>query len=124
MSRTSSTLSDNAAAGTRIACSKIGKATILVASVSLTHESCQDLEVEFENAMSETGLIVLDLRSVAFIDSEGLELLVRIHDCVNDKGGSLRLVHVNEVCTDILVATRLLNVFDVYRDVQTAIAEG
>jgi anti-anti-sigma factor len=65
--------------------------------------------------------MVLDFKAVSFIDSQGLELLLAIHDVVVGSGGVVKIVGLNAVCRDILVATRMINLFQVYGELPEAL---
>ena len=103
-----------------IAC--VGNSTILTPSGSLTFDTCSETRTALDEACgTHAPAIVLDCNAVAVLDSEALELLVEWHDKLSAVGGSLKLVNLNEVCSDILVATRLIHVFVVYDDMQKAV---
>ena len=55
------------------------------------------------------------------MDSEALEFLLRAHEDLKNLGGILKIVCLNSVCSDILLATRLSNVLNIYEDVHDAI---
>ncbi len=56
------------------------------------------------------------------LDSAALELMIDIHDTLMSQGGALKIVGLNEVCRDILLATRIINVLFVYKDINEAIS--
>jgi anti-sigma B factor antagonist len=66
--------------------------------------------------------ILLSLAEVAHIDSCGFGELVSSHITVTNKGGSMKLVHINEPLRESMVVTRILPVFDVFDDEQEALA--
>ena len=55
-----------------------------------------------------------------YIDSEGLETLLDILAEVRKKGGSIKLADPNSVCSDILSATRLDTIFEIYSSADKA----
>ena len=65
--------------------------------------------------------IILDCQALSYLDSEGLELLVRMHEDLQRRGGGLTIVSLNDVCLDILLATRLINILQVRADIHEAI---
>jgi anti-anti-sigma factor len=102
-----------------------GGATLVTPSGSLTHQNCADLRKAFENAREDTcPVVILDCKAVSALDSEALELLLEWHHTFGEAGRTLRLVHLNEVCSDILVVTRLMHVFDVSRESRKAAPAG
>ena len=95
---------------------------VLSPSSSLTFENCKEMREAMELACEQNpSSVVLDCRAVAFMDSEALELLVDIHEKLNANRGQLRLVHLNEVCSDILTVSRLIHVLGVYGDLNQAV---
>lgn len=100
----------------------VGAVMVLTIKESLTHVTCQDLEKILNQAMSKNrNRIILDFRSVPFIDSQGLELLLTMHEKLADSGGNLKILGLNGVCRDILVATRMINFLHVFGDLQEAL---
>ncbi|MET7760662.1 STAS domain-containing protein [Streptomyces sp. NPDC005393] len=67
-------------------------------------------------AVTPPGLVIVDLRTAAFVDCSGLGLLCRAHRRVAERGGRLRLVCDNPLVIRTLHAGRLL---DVLRPVPT-----
>jgi anti-anti-sigma factor len=104
-----------------ISVSKIGNRTVLAPKKSLTYENCAEVEATFWECMNQHKAdIILDCKSVACVDSEALELLVRMHEHLRDRGNVLKLIGLNDVCRDIFVATRLVHLH-VYEDIHEAI---
>ena len=99
-----------------------GIRTILSLKEALTRQNCSELETALTEAFNNNKTeIILDCRALSFFDSAALELILRMHEELKSRGGSLRLVALNEVCMDILTATRLINVLHVYKDIHGAI---
>jgi hypothetical protein len=46
-----------------------------------------------------------------------------MHNELKQRGGALKLSHLNELCIDILKATQLINVFRIYEDMNKAIKD-
>ena len=66
--------------------------------------------------------IVLDLAACDYIDSAGLGELATALVRVQNSGGQLTLLNPAKRVEDLLRITRLLEVFDVYRDEETAVS--
>lgn len=64
--------------------------------------------------------LVFDCSQVPLVDSVGLELLLDTRDACRRRGGQFQLAGLNSLCTDILNATGLSSVFDMYDDAVTA----
>ncbi|MBW8041096.1 MAG: STAS domain-containing protein [Planctomycetes bacterium] len=71
-------------------------------------------------AASKTG-IVLDMSSVGFIDSQGLEELLWERDYCNQNKRGIRLAGLDENCAKILEITRIENEFDCYTELSEAV---
>lgn len=99
----------------------VGGKTVLSLKDSLTHESCEQLESTIEECIEQGKTeIMLDCKALEFLDSAALELLVRVHEELKKRGGSLKLVSLNGVCRDILTATRLTNMFHLHAHIHEA----
>lgn len=62
----------------------------------------------------EKILVLLNLAGVTFMDSCGLGELVASHVTLHNSGGELKLLQVTESLRELMTATKLLDVFDVY----------
>jgi anti-anti-sigma factor len=69
---------------------------------------------------NKTG-IVLDMSSLGFIDSQGLEGLLWARDYCNENKRGMRLAGLDENCAKILEITRLENEFDSYAELSEAV---
>ncbi len=95
--------------------------TVLMPEGSITHEDCHEIEKKIDDAIQQNKVnIILDCKHVSFLDSAALELLVQIHSELKGKGGTLKIVRLNDVCRDILVVTRVINALFVYKDIHEA----
>src|SRR5271166_4168872 len=65
---------------------------------------------------------LLNLAGVEFIDSDGMGELVRCYSFVRQRGGEMKLVHVNKKVQDLLQLTRLNTLFEIYGEEQVALA--
>jgi anti-anti-sigma factor len=120
-------MSLNASATQSFAVSRtaLGGATVLSPSSSLTFETCQELRDAFQQvAAIPRATVILDCRQVRAMDSEALDVLMTWHNTLKDGGGGLKLCHLNDVCADILMATRLVHVLSVFSDLKQAAQIG
>jgi anti-anti-sigma factor len=110
--------------------SKMGMAkgrarSILAPKTSITYETREDLETTFKECLEQRKTeVILDCKAVSFLDSEGLELLVQMHEELKERGGALKIIGVNPVCRDILMATRLIGNLHVHEDIHEALRGG
>ena len=99
-----------------------GARSILPLKKTVTHQNCAELEAAFQECIENNKTeIILDCQALTFLDSEALELLTRMHEEAKSSGRELKLISLNDVCRDILIATRLINTLNVYKDIHGAI---
>ena len=102
--------------------SKVGVRTILAPSAPLSIKNIEELTAVFNDVIQRPkSEIIIDCKSAKFMDSAVLELLVHVHKDLKNNGGELKIIGLNEICRDILYATRLINVFNVFPDINAAI---
>ena len=68
-----------------------------------------------------TERILINLGSVSYVDSTGLGELVAAFTTMSKSGGQMKLVNVTKRINDLLVITKLVNVFDTFDNEQAAI---
>lgn len=66
--------------------------------------------------------LIANLANVSYMDSAGLGELVQAYTTVKRQGGTLKLVGVTKRLNDLLVITKLVNVFDTYDSEAAAVA--
>jgi len=71
---------------------------------------------------SEDKNIILNLAEVNYIDSSGIGELVSTYTTVNNSGGQLKLLSLTKKIQELMAITKLLTVFQVYDDEQSALA--
>lgn len=101
---------------------EVGGWLVLAPQKSITYENCQEFKDCFDEVINQNKTeIILDCKSVKFLDSEALELLAKTHAELKSRGGALKIIDLSAVCRDILVATRLITVLYVYDDIHKAV---
>ena len=109
--------------------SKIGTArvcsrTILAPKESLTYQNCEKIKTMIRDGLDQQkNEIILDCKRISFMDSEGLELLLRMHGELKEQGAALKLIGLNAICLDILRVTELIKVLRIYEDIHKAIKD-
>jgi anti-anti-sigma factor len=115
-------ISSSSIDGPAIAKTTLGNAIVLTPKGSLTYETCDALLVALEQASNEPRpAAVIDCQKVSAMDSAALELLKTWHQNFRSNGGTLKLASLNDVCSDILMVTRLNHVFNVCDSVEHAV---
>ncbi len=66
--------------------------------------------------------IILNLSDVSYIDSSGIGELVSTYTTVTNSGGQLKLLNLTKKIQELLAITKLLTVFQVFEDEQSAVA--
>ena len=88
--------------------------TVLGPITSLTYKNCEQLDRFFKNLLSKGVVdIIIDMKSVPLIDSCALELLLGMQGQLKKKGRNLIISDMNDVCTDIMACTKLINEFKI-----------
>jgi anti-anti-sigma factor len=86
--------------------SRQGAVDVLSLDAALQEENCDSLRTAAEECFRRgQPRIVIDLGSVAFIDSAGLETLLDLNDRCLSRGGACKLSGPNALCSDILQIT-------------------
>lgn len=105
----------------RVGIGKPGTRAVVAPKESLIYQNCEQERARFDEFLKQNKIeILLDLKSVPYIDSAGLDLLLSIHEELRGRGGMLKLFGVNPVCKDIFLATRLINMLHIYDDIHSA----
>jgi anti-sigma B factor antagonist len=66
--------------------------------------------------------IVIDLEKVEWMNSSGLGILIGAVQTLKNNEGHLVLIHVSDRINDLLRITKLINVFSILPDIDSAIA--
>ncbi len=114
--------SDTEKQQTKIGIKKVGASSVVAPGESLTYQNCKELEDLIKGLISQNQTrIILDCKTVPFMDSKVLELLLQLHNTLKNRGGALKITGLNAVCRDILLTTRLINILFVYEDIAEAL---
>jgi anti-anti-sigma factor len=109
----------------KIAITRVGSRNVLTPKGSITYQNLETLKIMFRECLNGNKTeIILDCAAISFLDSEALEFLVGMHEELKKRGGSLKLTNVSGICEDILIATRLINLFNIYKDIHQVLRSG
>lgn len=92
----------------------VGKITIGEGSVLLRDSVSRLLD-------QGSNRIILNLGGVSYVDSSGIGELVSRYTTTKNTGGRLKLLNLPKKIKDLLMITKLLTVFEIYEDEQTAL---
>lgn len=73
--------------------------------------SADHFRAELEAALTQASTVVVELSHLSFIDSSGLNALVRAHQAAQRCGSQLRLRHLRPMLLQLLHITHLETVF-------------
>jgi anti-sigma B factor antagonist len=85
-------------------------------------EESAGMRETLKRALTSSRLLVLDLSDTSYIDSSGLGTLVGVYSSARASGADIKLAGLNQRLRDLLQITKLVTVFEVYDNVQQAIA--
>jgi anti-sigma B factor antagonist len=83
-------------------------------------EESASLRSKVKELLAQSPNVVLNLREVNFIDSGGLGTLVSLYTSARSAGGAVKLASLSQRVGDLLQITKLLTVFEVFEDEETA----
>ena len=83
--------------------------------VTKFREAIQDL------ARAANPKLIIDMRQVDYIDSTGLGAVVVSSTAFRKKGGIVKLLNLNRRNVELLVATKLTTIFEIFNDEQDAV---
>ncbi|MHC4238754.1 MAG: STAS domain-containing protein [Planctomycetota bacterium] len=105
----------------------LGSATVITLADEkiLEAEDIRSLQESITGVIeqAEGSNLILDFRNVRFLSSAVLGLLIRISKRIYESGGQLRLCNINPKIHEIFKITRLTKIFDIYRDLETAVED-
>jgi anti-sigma B factor antagonist len=103
--------------------STTGNVTVIQLSGAIIFgEESSSLRSRVRDLLTRTNHIVLDLKDVTYIDSGGLGTLVALYASAHKAGGEIKLSRLGPRPSEVLQITKLMTIFDVYDDVESAIA--
>ena len=101
----------------------VGDVTVLDVTGRITADA-GDVELKDKiNSLLNQGRskILLNLGGVAFVDSTGLGQIVASFTSVSNNKGQMKLLNVTKRLNDLLIITKLTNVFDTFDDESEAL---
>ena len=66
-------------------------------------------------------MFVLDMSDVPMVDSVGLEALLDIQDALRERGGTMKLAGMSQLCADIFRVTGIAERIETYHDAKEAV---
>lgn len=106
----------------RIETQQVGAVTVIEPKGPVVQDDAQDFADRLKEAVrTSLGRMVLDVSSVPYVDSLGLEAMADVSGQLRDAGLAMRISGANEVLRTVFELTELAGEFDHYEDVNTAV---
>jgi len=83
-------------------------------------EESASLRETVKKLLAQNPNVVMSLREVNYIDSGGLGTLVSLYTTARNAGGAVKLARLSKRVGELLQITKLLTVFEVFDDEETA----
>ena len=101
---------------------QIGNVLKISVSGRLVAGCAEEIKQLLLNSVKSNKQILLDLSQMNFIDSTGLGALVFGHQEITQQGGKLKIACLQSKPRVVFDITKVYRIFDIYDDVETAIA--
>ncbi len=89
----------------------------------LIGDGIDELREAINNAIKEKETkLLLNFKSVPYLDSTGLGEVVRSYTSVKKEGGVVKIVNLTQKVRDLLSVTKLITVFETFEDEDKAVA--
>ncbi len=99
-----------------------GAVNVITGNSPLNRESAELLTSAIEQCFGDgPPRIVLDMAEISLIDSAGLESLLSIQEHIESSSGTVKLAAPSVLCRDILNVTGLSHLFEIHREVKSAV---
>jgi anti-anti-sigma factor len=94
---------------------------VLAADGGLNAQTAEEF-VESIEKLVDAGLtkLIIDCERLEHVSSYGLGVLIRLHKGVKSHGGDVKICSLRGIVPQILTATRLNRLFEIYPDVNRA----
>lgn len=91
---------------------KAGESTILLKG-RLDTTTAPELEEYLEKELQNMTEVVLDMGELEYISSAGLRVLLMAQKVMNQKNGTLKLIHVNEMIQEVFEITGFTDILTI-----------
>jgi len=83
-------------------------------------EESASLRDTVKKLLAQSPKVVMNMREVNYIDSGGLGTLVSLYTTARNAGGAVKLASLSQRVGDLLQLTKLLTIFEVFDDEESA----
>ena len=99
-----------------------GAVTVLRPEGPLIENDATVLKARLLQTLAATlGRFVVDMSSIPYVDSKGLEALVEVTEEMGRSGQALRMCGANKTVREVLELTDLASLFEHFQDANTAV---
>ena len=89
--------------------------------ITMGEEAAKFRETIQTLAKGSTPKVILNMQNVDYIDSTGLGAVVMSATALGKAGGTVKLLNLNRRNVELLVATKLTTIFEIFNDEQDAL---
>lgn len=101
--------------------SQQGTVTVLTPVGALVDDEREQFEEVLEKLLSGGRVkVIIDMNSVPFVESKGLEMLLDASERAVSRGGGIRITNPSDIVRDILLATRLNAKIELHQELADA----
>ncbi|HEY1497518.1 MAG TPA: STAS domain-containing protein [Candidatus Solibacter sp.] len=98
---------------------------VFLVSGRMDAESAPEFEETCRACIAEGfSSLVVDLGDLAYVSSMGLRSFISVGKTLGEKGGALRICRMNGLVKQVFQITGLLQLFQVYESVESAVQGG
>jgi anti-anti-sigma factor len=103
-------------------CRQLTTGVLIIIVGEVDAANADHVESHLERVRQPSQPVVLDLGKLTFMDSMGLQVLLRLHANVRQQGTDLHLAAVSDIPARVLQITGLWDAFNIHPSVAQAIA--
>jgi len=101
---------------------KVGEVVILTVDGEINFNSSPDFRKAFLKVLdSKEQKVIVNLASVAYVDSSGLATLVEAHQKIKNSGGRLKLTNLTGKVKSLFEITKLEKLFEIFPSEEEAL---
>lgn len=108
----------------QLTCSKVNGVGVVEVDKALTAatvDAFRDQLASWQEAEADVKNYVINLEQVDFMDSAGLGTLIAVLKRISEKGGDMKIAHLQKKPRMVFEITRAYKVFEIYDSVEDAI---
>lgn len=88
----------------------------------LSRDDSEKLFSVLNEALGKTSYVLMDLKGLRFLNSEGLSALLKLFTRIRRDGGEMAICGINDILRQLFLITRLIQIFKVFDQEAEALA--